>query len=176
MDQIRNKRLAKLQQSQQQSQDASASAASIPVEDGSPSAPSSRPETPQLSTTQPPTPTASPRPSINVSKAPSPAPASRIRIAPASVTPQKREMDGIERPSSRQSSRQNETIEQWEDRTLRAIFRLTLDDTQTKDVHGQALHVISQLREELEAEGKPRLLTIDLLEQAIMEAGGNLAK
>ena len=85
-------------------------------------------------------------------------------------------MDGLERPSSRQGQRQNEPIEQWADRTLRGVFRLSLDPNQTKDSHGQALHPVSQLREELEAEGKPVLLDTDLLEQAIMEAGANLGK
>lgn len=80
------------------------------------------------------------------------------------------------RPSSRQGSRQNESIEQWEDRTLKGVFRFSLDPNQTKDAHGQALHAIPQLREELEAEEKPLLINTDLLEQAIMEAGANLNK
>ncbi|EXJ58547.1 ubiquitin conjugation factor E4 B [Cladophialophora yegresii CBS 114405] len=173
-DKIRNKRLAKLQQSQpQQSQDA-ASAASVPAEEGSTSTPSSRPETPKADTHQEPSQNEVPAPSINIAKPPSPP--VRIRIAPATVTPQKREMDGLERPSSRQGSRQNETIEQWEDRTLRSIFRITLDPNQTKDTSGHPLHVIPQLREELESDGKPLLLNTDLLDQAIMEAGANLGK
>jgi len=81
-------------------------------------------------------------------------------------------MNGVERPSSRQG----ETIQQWEDRTLRNIFRLSLDQTQTKDIHGQTLHFLPQLRQELEAENKALHLTTELLEQAIMEAGTNLGK
>ena len=85
-------------------------------------------------------------------------------------------MDGVERPSSRQGLRQNEPIEQWQDRTIRAIFRLSLDPNQTKDMHNQTLHGLPQLREELEAEGSSLLLNTDLLEQAIMEAGADLGK
>lgn len=172
MDQIRNKRLAKLQQSQQLPAQDVAAAAAESAQDGSDSTPSSRPATPQADTPQTPITTESPKPPIDVPKVPSPPPSSRIRITSANVTPQKREMSGVERPSSRQ----NESIEQWEDRTLRGIFRLSLDPNQTKDIHGQTLHPISQLREELESEGKPPLLTTDLLEQAIMEAGANLGK
>lgn len=79
-------------------------------------------------------------------------------------------MNGAERSTSRH----NESIEQWEDRTLRSVFRISLDPSQTKDIHGQTLHVVPQLREELESEDKPLQLSVDLLEQAIMEAGANL--
>ncbi len=171
--QIRNKRLAKLQQSQQQSQ---SSDPTVPSHDGTQSTLSSLPPTPPISTPQLATPTEPLTPSISISDAPSPAPSIKISTTPANVTPQKREMDGVERPSSRQSVRPNETIEQWEDRTLRNIFRLSLDPAQTKDLHGQTLHTLPQLREELEADGKPLLLSIDLLEQAIMEAGGSPGK
>ena len=173
MDQIRNKRLAKLQQSQQQQPQEVASA---PGEDGSVSTQSSRSQIPQIDSHQPSIPAESPKPPISMTKTSPPPPATRIRINPTSITPQKREMDGLERPSSRQGSRQTENVEQWEDYTLRTIFRLSLDPNQTKDTHGQPLHHLSQLREELEAEGKPLLLSTDTLEQAIMEAGAQLGK
>ncbi|KAJ9607700.1 Ubiquitin conjugation factor E4 [Cladophialophora chaetospira] len=175
-DKIRNKRLAKLQQAHQQLSQDAASAASGPSEEGTASVPSSRPDTPQVDTPQPSTPIESPKPSISIAKAPSPPPSTRIRITPGSVTPQKREPDGLERPNSRQASRQNEPIEQWEDRTIKSVFRLTLDPGQTKDSHGQAVHFLAQLRQELLDDGKPLLLSTDLLEQAIMEAGANLNK
>ena len=84
-------------------------------------------------------------------------------------------MNGLER-SHRPSSRQGETAEQFEDKTLRAIFRLTLDPSQTKDQHGHILYPLPELREELESDGKDLRLTTDLLEQAIMEAGRSLGK
>ena len=74
------------------------------------------------------------------------------------------------------AGRQNETNEQFEDRTLRSIFRLSLDPSQTKDASGHTLHVLPGLREELESEGKDLRLTTDLLEQAIMEGGQSLGK
>ena len=74
------------------------------------------------------------------------------------------------------SRRPDEPIEQFEDRTLRSIFRLSLDPAQTEDNNGHILHVIPGLREELESEGKDVSLTTDLLEQAIMEGGQTLGK
>ena len=56
------------------------------------------------------------------------------------------------------------------------MFHFTLDPDQTKDTNGQALYYLSQLREELEGEGRPPLLDTDLVEQAIMEAGADLGK
>ena len=167
-NQIRNKRLAKLQQSveaQPQPQDSAA-----PKQDGTVSAPSSQVATPESSVSQTPVPAESPNPTVNIAKATSPAPSTKIRITPSNVTPQKREMNG----SERSSSRHNEPIEEWEDRTLRNLFRITLNLEQTKDQHGQTLYPVSQLKEELESESKPTLLTTDLLEQAIMEAGSVL--
>ena len=173
--QIRNKRLAKLAQSQPQP--------SAPSEDGGESSgPASQsaspaPPTPGLQDNSVPEP---PRPRVDTPKATAPAPLTSIRISSANVTPQKREMNGIERPTSRSGSmaagRQNETNEQFEDRTLRSIFRLSLDPAQIRDWSGHTLHVLPGLREELESEGKELRLTTDLLEQAIMEGGQSLGK
>jgi ubiquitin conjugation factor E4 B len=56
------------------------------------------------------------------------------------------------------------------------MCRLTLDPEQTRDVHGQQLYFVGGLRQELEEEGKPIMLTTETLEQAIMEAGTNLGE
>lgn len=87
-------------------------------------------------------------------------------------------MNGTQRPrsSSRQpaETRPSETTEQWEDRILRGIFRFSLDPEQTRDQNGHVLHVLTNLREEIESDGGDLKLRVDLLEQAIMEAGPNL--
>lgn len=167
--QIRNKRLAKLQQSQPPAQ--SASQENTDSNQDVPESPTpSQDAISHASTPQKSTPIESPKPPVSTMKSTSPPPSSRIRITSAAVTPQKREMNGSERPSSKQI----ETIEQWEDRTLRNLFRITLDPSQKKDQNGQALHPATQLKEELESENKSTLLTTDLLEQAIMEAGSAL--
>lgn len=102
------------------------------------------------------------------------------RLSPANPTDADhttpRQQDISATATSRQSSRPAETIEQFEDRTLRSAFRLTLDPAQTQDVNGQHLYFLGGLRQELEDEGKPFRLTTETLEQAIMEAGPNLDK
>jgi ubiquitin conjugation factor E4 B len=59
---------------------------------------------------------------------------------------------------------------------LRSLFRLTLDPEQPQDIHGHQLHFVGGLRQELEDEGKPVMLTTETLEQAIMEAGSILGR
>lgn len=87
-------------------------------------------------------------------------------------------MNGTQRSSSRQGDtpRQPETHEQWEDRTLRSIFRLTLDLSQKKDQNGHDLHPLPDLRAELESDGQDVRLHTELLDQALMEGGSNLGK
>lgn len=89
-------------------------------------------------------------------------------------------MDGVERPSSRTSStappKPAEPIEQFQDRTLRSIFRLTLDPSQSKDASGNTVYPLPGLREELESDRKELLLNLEALEQAIMEGGQNLGR
>jgi ubiquitin conjugation factor E4 B len=186
--QIRNKRLAKLQQSlssSPQGEGASQEQKKSP-ERSNPATSPPRETPPQIQQT--------PRPSINITKMPrSPSPPrtsskagseqmsngepTRIRITPAGedhITSQKRVALGTGSP--RPGSRAGETIEQFEDRTLRSIFRLTLNSEQPKDLNGQPLYFLSGLRQELEDERRPIMLTTDTLEQAIMEAGPNLRK
>lgn len=110
---------------------------------------------------------------------------SRINIT-GTLTPQKREANGRQRstsrPSSRSGSRQpevnraSETIEQWEDRILKNVFRLSLDEQRTRDDSGHELYFLAGLKEELAGEGRDLTLHVELLEQAIMEAGTNTGK
>ncbi|KAK4917482.1 Ubiquitin conjugation factor E4, partial [Elasticomyces elasticus] len=173
-DKIRNKRLAKLQamqdaQKAQESSSAEAAAAAaqseekVPATDGTSSpAESARKIVSPVSAKVEPTTTA---------------PAPRIRITPQ-ITPAKRESNGIQRSSSRQGqqAKPDEPIEQWTDRILRGIFRLTFDAGNTKDQNGHELHPVPGLKEELESEGKLALLSTESLETAIMEAGSNLGR
>lgn len=102
------------------------------------------------------------------------------------MTPQKREANGTQRPTSRPSSRSgsrqpevnraSESIEQWEDRILKSVFRVSLDSEQSKDSNGHDFIVLTSLREELEGESQEPRLHVDLLEQAIMEAGPQTGK
>lgn len=90
------------------------------------------------------------------------------------ITPLKRE-----HPSSaggRSSSRVPESLEAWEDRTLGAIFRLSLKPEVTQDSHGHPLHYVGSVRADLEEQGSPVRLSTETLDQAILEAASNLGE
>jgi ubiquitin conjugation factor E4 B len=175
-DKIRNKRLAKL--SQPQSQDNSMIGNSQAAPEQSNPAPESKDSVSTISISRAPEPShATPDdhsttgPQVNGG-------VSRIRITPkpalesVQVTPQKRELVG-QTESPRLSSRAGESFEQFEDRTLRNLFRLSLDPSILHDIHGHKLHYLDGLCQEIQGEedGKEVRMRIDLLEQAIMEAG-----
>ncbi|KIW05430.1 uncharacterized protein PV09_03940 [Verruconis gallopava] len=63
------------------------------------------------------------------------------------------------------------TIEQWTDRILSSVFRVTLNAEQTKDREGHTLKFLEETKRDLEEEGKPLLLGIDQLDSALLEAG-----
>lgn len=88
-------------------------------------------------------------------------------------------MNGSQRLSSGQGdtpARPTESVELWEDRVLKSVFRLTFDSSQSKDQNGYELRPLPQLREELESEGQEVRLRVDMLEQAIIEAGASPGK
>ena len=78
--------------------------------------------------------------------------------------------------SGRSSSRIGETLEQWEDRTLGNVFRLTLDPDHRLDSHGYPMHYVEGTRKELEGSNEPIRLHTGLLDQTILEAASNLKK
>lgn len=98
----------------------------------------------------------------------------RINISSTS-TPQKREIDGEERPRSR--PRAQETPEAWEDKQLGHIFRMTLKPEAVKDIHGHELYLVEGVRQDLLEANESLLLKTTLLDQALTEvaakAGGN---
>ena len=84
-----------------------------------------------------------------------------------------------ERPGSangRSSSRSGESPEEWEDKALRGIFRLSLNADSKQDSHGYRLHFVAGVREELEEEGGPVRMTTGNLDQALLEAASHLDK
>ena len=84
-----------------------------------------------------------------------------------------------ERPGSasgRPSSRGPESPEEWEDKVLRGMFRLSLDPDRRQDTHGHHLHYVSGVRDELEEQGGSIKLKTGNLDQALLEAASNLGK
>jgi ubiquitin conjugation factor E4 B len=96
-----------------------------------------------------------------------------ISITPTPTTPAKR--DASDMPRSRPSQAPQETPEQWEHKTLSAVFRLTLSMSQTNDAHGNRLYVLDDLRTDLEQAGSALLLSTGQLDQALVEAASNQA-
>jgi ubiquitin conjugation factor E4 B len=64
----------------------------------------------------------------------------------------------------------DESIEAYENRTLGSIFRITLDPNQTVDSSNHKLIYLPNLRQELEDEQAPILLTKERLDSALLEA------
>ena len=165
-DKIRSKRLAKLSRPRSQessTENPQASSQAIP--------PSSTPDTqtkPATNNIQP----ASPETVISSAETASQTgdDAGQIRTVPnEGITPQTRDL-ASRRESPHPNSRAGESIEQYEDRTLKNLFRLSLDPDVLQDGHGHKLHYVEGLRQELEENGNMRI-SVDVLEQAIMEAG-----
>ena len=90
------------------------------------------------------------------------------------VTPKKRD-----RPissSSRSNSRAGESLEQWEDRILGTLFRISLWEEHRHDPHGNNLQVLAGTRLDLEGSGSSVRLNVGILDQALLEAASNLNK
>lgn len=94
------------------------------------------------------------------------------RAGGRSLTPMKRPNSAAGRPSSRPG----ESLEEWEDRVLGGIFRLTLDPHTTEDSHGHHLEYVRSVREDLEEQGGPVRLSTGVLDQAILEAASKVGK
>jgi ubiquitin conjugation factor E4 B len=175
-DKIRNKRLAKLSQPQSQDNSTTGSAQTAPEQSNS--APESKDSASAISISIAPEPSHATADDHSIGGPQVNGGVSRIRITPkpalesVQVTPQKRDLAGRTEPP-RSTSRAGESIEQFEDRTLRNIFRLSLDPNVLHDIHGHKLHYLDGLHQEIQdgEDGKEIRMRIDLLEQGIMEAG-----
>jgi ubiquitin conjugation factor E4 B len=64
----------------------------------------------------------------------------------------------------------NETVDQYSDRLLTQIFRVTVDPQQTIDSNGHRLQFLEGTSQELADEGVPLQLTKERLDSALMEA------
>ena len=99
----------------------------------------------------------------------------RIRNAPASSDRSltaKSVSDG-RTGTSRLEKGLGESVEAFEDRTLRAIFRVSLKEDQSVDAHGNKLIYLPGVRQELEAQEQPVSLSVGILDQALLEAASN---
>ena len=100
-------------------------------------------------------------PKINITSF-SDRPASRKRDRPSSST---------ERPST-----PGPVPEQWEDKILGDIFRITLDPQNRKDLHNHRLRFLQGTKQDVEESGEAVRLSTSVLDQALVEAASNLGK
>ncbi|KAH7407687.1 ubiquitin elongating factor core-domain-containing protein [Cadophora sp. MPI-SDFR-AT-0126] len=191
MDQIRRRRLEKLSGNPTtpkagEEEKAAISSSSTPAPENTPSAESTQgpPKKIQISKAVPsPKPADNPNPftklgaqarAANMTSAPSTV---RIPDTAASTLKRKRaEIDSQTIPRPPRTSigpTAEESIEQWENRTLSNIFRITLDPQQ-KTEGSHKLIFLPNLRQELIDEGAPVLLTKDRLDSALLEAGSTI--
>lgn len=77
-------------------------------------------------------------------------------------------------PPAKKIQAREEPLEEWSDRTLCDIFRVTLDETRTRDSHGSPLMFLLNLREELQQGGEPLKLNAQNIDQAILEAASTV--
>lgn len=122
------------------------------------------------------------RPEINISPAPPPTPqsgtsasSSRPGITISREPRAKRrasEVDGslATAPPRKQTPLRDETIDDYADRALSSIFRVTVEPGRAADSHGHKLVFLPGLSVDLQGEGGPLRLSVARLEEAIMEA------
>ncbi len=92
--------------------------------------------------------------------------APQITISPRQASPAKRERDGSEKPRPRPT----ESLEIWQDRNLRQIFRVTLNPDEPRDASGHELVFLASTREDMVDSKATVQLNTEVLEGAITEA------
>jgi ubiquitin conjugation factor E4 B len=161
--QIRAKRLAKLGGASTPSENSRP--APTPPDAATSSTPSPRPAEAQAAA---PHATQVPNPFSQLGMKAGEATKPRINIKPKIAQP-----GGIGASSRTSTKPQELSLEAWEDRTIGAIFRITLNEGRTQDLHGHLLHFASGAKADLEEEGRPLRFTTDILDSAILEAASS---
>jgi ubiquitin conjugation factor E4 B len=86
----------------------------------------------------------------------------------------KRGADGTSAGLSRSVGRPAESLETFEERTLSAVFRITLDEANTTDMNGVKLRYLPGVRGDLEEQQQPIRISVGVLDQALLEAASSL--
>jgi ubiquitin conjugation factor E4 B len=98
----------------------------------------------------------------------------RIKITPVAQTPERTRSNPPSAPGT-PPPQKIESIETFEDRTLSAVFKVTLKDDGRQDIHGKRTF-LPGLRSELEGEGQDLRIQVSVLDQALLEAASNAEK
>ncbi|PNS14592.1 Ubiquitin conjugation factor E4 [Sphaceloma murrayae] len=96
-------------------------------------------------------------------------PKPKINITNSQLVAQRRVQDDQSR--SRVRMEKEQPFEDWEDRTLSHIFRISLKDDVRRDAHGRSLFYLDGLKRDLQDDHQPLKLNVGQLDQAITEAG-----
>ncbi|OJJ87033.1 ubiquitin-ubiquitin ligase UFD2 [Aspergillus glaucus CBS 516.65] len=176
-DKIRNKRLAKLGNPTPSSPGGEGSDSSVPTTPTQPSSSTPQfpaPSQPQTGTTSTPS---SHAPSPRPEQQRQPSEGKRIKITPtaSSSAAQSQSVTPISNTPPPQP-RAEEGIEAFEDRTLSAVFKLSLREDRQKDIHAQRLYYLPGLRGELEEQGRELRIDSAVLDQALLEAASNVKR
>ncbi|QIW96970.1 hypothetical protein AMS68_002488 [Peltaster fructicola] len=91
-----------------------------------------------------------------------------IKVPQRPSSPAKRDRDGQEKP--RVTSKPVESLDVWQDKMLRQVFRVTLEAEEVRDSHGHALAFLASTRDDLQESGAQIRLSSDVIESAITEA------
>lgn len=92
---------------------------------------------------------------------------SQIKISPRQASPAKRDRDGSERP---RAPRAPETLEVWQDKTLRQVLRVTLKPEERRDAHGNELVFLASTKQDLIDQDVAVQLNTEMLDGVITEA------
>lgn len=176
--QIRNKRLAKLGGHTAAPKEGHEPESALPpAQDGSkPSARSekegqSEQKHPEATTAQEPR---NPFSQLGLKEANESSPKINVTPIPTKSSSLKRD-----RPSSseeRPAALQAPSAEEWEDKALSSIFRISLDPEYTQDSQGHRLKYLSNSRKELEESEETVRLSTAILDQVLLEAASSLEK
>ncbi|KAI5293607.1 hypothetical protein KEM52_005382, partial [Ascosphaera acerosa] len=77
--------------------------------------------------------------------------------------------------SSKASAKAIEPLEEWEDRTIRSVLRVSLHEDRLVDAMGNQLQYLPDLKAELQGDGLPLRLAVANVDQAIIEAASTHA-
>ncbi|KAL2852853.1 ubiquitin elongating factor core-domain-containing protein [Aspergillus pseudoustus] len=162
-DKIRSKRLAKLSNPSPSAQSGS----------GEQSSAASTPQNPETSQQQPSrsnTPLFTSRPEQGQQEG---SEGKRIKITPSTSTPARPQPLITPVSNTPPAPKAEDTLEAFEDRTLSAVFKLTLNEDRQKDIHGQTLTFLPGLRSELQDQGRSLRIDTSVLDQALLEAASS---
>ncbi|KAL2809946.1 ubiquitin elongating factor core-domain-containing protein [Aspergillus granulosus] len=94
----------------------------------------------------------------------------RIKITPSTSTPAQPQSSITPVSNTPPPTKAEDTLEAFEDRTLSAVFKLTLNEGRQKDIHGQRLTFLPGLRSELQDQNRSLRIDSSVLDQALLEA------